>query len=109
MSNVESAGTEITVIYFERLGMAGEHNIIYGPNKPPYTNGRTMWFEYRRVINMGKGKKIDFTLFDDELKTIINLTTKIFPITYEDVINNLNTHGYEYGRIISGERKKRDI
>jgi hypothetical protein len=50
-------------------------------------------------------KRIGSNLLTPELWELINASTKIFPITYEDVINNSNPHGYEFGRINSGEYK----
>lgn len=44
-------------------------------------------------------RRINLSLFDDELKGIINASSKIFPISEEDVINNINAGGYEYGRV----------
>lgn len=44
----EGPGTEITIEYFQRIGVSGEHNIIYGPTTPPPTDGDTMWF---KVVN----------------------------------------------------------
>lgn len=48
---------------------------------------------------MKKPNRISMSLFDDELKGLINASAKIFPITQDDVDNNLNPNGYEYGRI----------
>ena len=44
-------------------------------------------------------KRIGMSLFDDELKALINATAKIFPISQEMIDTNLNPDGYEYGRI----------
>lgn len=41
----EGAGSEITIEYFERIGVTGEHNIVYGSSMPPPTSGSTMWFK----------------------------------------------------------------
>lgn len=43
----EDNGAEITIVYFERVGMGGEFNIRISPtNKPPIATGeRTVWFE----------------------------------------------------------------
>lgn len=41
----EGVGAEITVIYYERLGMAAEYNIKVSPTKPPANDGKTMWFK----------------------------------------------------------------
>lgn len=41
----EGDGAEITIEYFERLGVTGEHNIIYGSVQPPPSSGSTMWFK----------------------------------------------------------------
>lgn len=39
------------------------------------------------------------SLFDDELKTLINASAKIFPISQDMVDNSLNPDNYEYGKI----------
>ena len=44
-------------------------------------------------------RRIDLSLFDEELKGLINASAKIFPITQEDVDGGLNPHEYEYGRV----------
>ncbi len=41
----EGANAEITVKYYERIGMAAEYNIKLGPSKPPRNDGKNMWFE----------------------------------------------------------------
>lgn len=45
LTSPEEAGAEITVVYYERLGMAAEYNIKMGTVKPPQNDGKTMWFE----------------------------------------------------------------
>lgn len=45
LTQPEKSGTEITIEYYERVGMAGEHNIIYSKTKPLSTKVSTMWFE----------------------------------------------------------------
>lgn len=44
-------------------------------------------------------KRIGLTLFDDELKGLINASAKIFPITQTDVDTSANPGEYEYGRV----------
>lgn len=41
----EGDGSEITFEYFERIGIAGEHNIIVGEYKPPLGETNTLWFQ----------------------------------------------------------------
>lgn len=41
----EGNNAEITIQYFGRVGIAGEHNLIVGPDKPPVTDSKTVWFE----------------------------------------------------------------
>ena len=41
----EDAGTEITVKYFERLGLVAEYNIKMSVEKPPASGGKNMWFK----------------------------------------------------------------
>lgn len=41
----EGAGAEVTAEYHERLGIAAEYNIKLSEEKPPKSDGRTMWFE----------------------------------------------------------------
>lgn len=48
---------------------------------------------------MKKPNRIGMSLFDEELKILINASAKIFPITQEDIDSNNNLNGYEYGRI----------
>ncbi len=48
---------------------------------------------------MRRAKRISINLFDEELKTLINASAKIFPITQEEVDLNLNPGGYEYGKV----------
>ena len=45
LSTPEGAGAEVTVEYFERIGVTGEHSIIYGSVMPPPTSGSVMWFK----------------------------------------------------------------
>jgi len=45
LTSPEGSGAEITVKYFERLGMAAEYNIKMSAVKPPANNGKTMWFK----------------------------------------------------------------
>lgn len=48
---------------------------------------------------MKKPNRISMSLFDDELKSLINASAKIFPITQNDIDTNNNPSGYEYGRV----------
>lgn len=48
---------------------------------------------------MTKAKRISLSLFDEDLKDLINASAKIFPMTQEDIDNNLNPNGYEYARV----------
>lgn len=48
---------------------------------------------------MKKANRISMSLFDEELKALINASAKIFPITQNDVDTNNNPSGYEYGRV----------
>ncbi|MEK5175081.1 hypothetical protein NST63_17940 [Heyndrickxia sp. FSL W8-0496] len=41
----EGTGREITFKYFGRIGIAGEHNLVVGPDKPPVGDGKTVWFK----------------------------------------------------------------
>lgn len=45
LTQPEGAGAEITIKYYERIGMMAEYNIKMGTIKPPLNNGRNMWFE----------------------------------------------------------------
>jgi len=51
-------------------------------------------------------RRIDFSLFDDNLKTLINASAKVFPVDYIYVTDNLNPSNYEYVRVIDGEHRK---
>jgi hypothetical protein len=44
-------------------------------------------------------KRIGISLFDDELKALVNATAKIFPISQGMVDDSLNPDNYEYGKI----------
>ena len=48
---------------------------------------------------MKKSKRIGMSLFDDELKSLINASAKIFPVSQEDIDGNINPDLYEYGRV----------
>ena len=41
----EMSGTEITVKYFERIGLTGEHNVIVSSTKPVPSAGKTIWIK----------------------------------------------------------------
>lgn len=41
----EGANAELTFMYFERIGITGEHNIVYGGLTPPTSSDHTMWFK----------------------------------------------------------------
>jgi len=45
LTQPEGAGAEITIRYFERIGVAAEYNIKVSETKPPANDGKTMWFE----------------------------------------------------------------
>lgn len=45
LTQPEGAGAEITIRYYERIGMAVEYNIKVSETKPPSNYGKTMWFE----------------------------------------------------------------
>lgn len=45
LTQPEGAGAEITIRYFERIGVAAEYNIKVSETKPPLNDGKTMWFE----------------------------------------------------------------
>lgn len=48
---------------------------------------------------MKKPNRISLSLFDEELKSLINASAKIFPITQDDIDNNNNPNNYEYSRV----------
>jgi len=48
LTQPEDAGREITIKYYERLGIAAEYNIKLSETKPPKNNGRNMWFKILR-------------------------------------------------------------
>lgn len=41
----EGDNAEITFQYFGRVGIAGEHNLIVGPDRPPVLDSKTVWFQ----------------------------------------------------------------
>lgn len=45
LTQPEGEGAEITVKYYERIGMTAEYNIKMSTTKPPANNGKTMWFK----------------------------------------------------------------
>lgn len=45
LTNPEGAGAEITIEYFQRLGVSGEHSVSYGTSTPPPSSGSIMWFK----------------------------------------------------------------
>lgn len=53
--------------------------------------------------------RINFELFDDNLKTLINATAKIFPMSYADVLANLNPNAFEYARVLDVGVHKNEI
>lgn len=59
-----------------------------------------MWGDY-----MSTPKRINLELFEENLKAIINAAAKIFPINYDDILNNINPHGFEFGRVKDGSHK----
>jgi len=44
-------------------------------------------------------KRIGLSLLDEDLLTLINASAKIFPVTQDEIDNNLNPNGYEYARV----------
>jgi len=44
-------------------------------------------------------KRIGLSLLDEELLTLINASAKIFPVTQDEIDNNLNPNGYEYAKV----------
>lgn len=44
-------------------------------------------------------RRIDFGLLDTELKSLINASSKIFPITQDELYNHTNINSYEFGKI----------
>lgn len=48
---------------------------------------------------MRKPLRIGFDLFDDDLKTLINASAKIFPMSQDDISSNLNPNGYEFAKV----------
>lgn len=45
LTSPEGSGAEITVRYYERIGMASEYTVKMGDVKPPFNEGKNMWFE----------------------------------------------------------------
>ena len=45
LTSPEGSGAEITFKYYERVGMAAEYNIKMSATKPPFNDGKNMWFE----------------------------------------------------------------
>lgn len=54
---------------------------------------------------MSTGKRIDFSLFDDSLKNLINASAKIFPVDYTYITSNTNPMTYEYVRCVTDGHK----
>lgn len=50
--------------------------------------------------------RIGIHLLDDSLQTLINASSKIFPVDYAYVTANTNPNNYEYVRVVDGEHKK---
>lgn len=48
---------------------------------------------------MPKPKRIGMSLFDEELKALINASAKIFPMSQDDIDNNINPNNYEYAKV----------
>ena len=48
---------------------------------------------------MKKPNRVGMNVLDDELIGLINASSKIFPITQDEVDGNINHNGYEYGRV----------
>lgn len=48
---------------------------------------------------MKKSHRISLNLLDEELRSLINVSAKIFPMNQEDIDNNLNPNNYEYAKV----------
>ena len=46
-------------------------------------------------------KRIDLTLLTEELRTLINASAKIFPLSIVEIQGDINPNGYEYARCVS--------
>lgn len=58
---------------------------------------------------MSSSKRIDFSLFADDVKTLINASAKIFPVAYSYVTDNLNPLNYEYVKVIDDINHKNEV
>jgi len=58
---------------------------------------------------MVASKRIDFSLFADDVKTLINASAKIFPVAYSYVTDNLNPLNYEYVKVIGDVTHKNEV
>lgn len=45
LTQPEGTGAEITIKYYERIGISAEYNIKMGEAKPPKNDGKNMWIE----------------------------------------------------------------
>lgn len=54
-------------------------------------------------------KKIDFSLLDPNMQTLINASAKIFPVPWADILLNLNPNGYEYAKPSDDAIHRREI
>lgn len=45
LTSPEGVGAEVTIKYFERIGLAGEYTVIVGADKPPFNNNKNIWFK----------------------------------------------------------------
>jgi hypothetical protein len=51
-------------------------------------------------------RRIDFSLFDDDLRALLNATAKIFPVEYAYIEAGTNPENYEYVKVITtGEHR----
>lgn len=54
-------------------------------------------------------KRIDLNLFDDDLKTLISTSTKIFPVEYSYVQAGTNPQNYEYVKVMTAGAHRLEI
>lgn len=45
LTSPEGVGSEITIKYFGRIGLSGEHNIMIGEDMPPISESPTLWMK----------------------------------------------------------------
>lgn len=54
-------------------------------------------------------KRIDLSLFDDNLKTLISASTKIFPVEYSYIQAGTNPQNYEYVKVMTAGPHRLEI